>query len=269
MGDSMKKTERPEIAKDYLQHLRDIVEGRKSAPEVKYEQNHRKEHTHGGQLYKHLCPLPPYYKRAGYQLPSLTDDAIMKFGSGRGLERLVATEQDSICKDGIWITPDDKHPKWGWGEIKSTRQSSYLFDPEVECPYWISQIEGAAYVADTLEYNLIVWFIVGNLPSYTTWGIKEKGFPKGGYQGTAMRAWTLEFTEEELHLAWGEKMGRKHTLEKAIETKDPRLLHPYVEPNLPYRIRERKSGNKKDYWQCKNCECKMHCYHYNEVIINE
>jgi len=265
----MKMTERPEIAQDYIQHLRDIVEGRKSIPSVQYDQNHRKEHTHGGQLYKHLCPLPPFYKRAGYDILPSSDDTIMKFGRGRGIERLIATEQESVCKDGIWITPDDKHPKWGWGEIKSTAQSSYQFNPEKECPYWISQIEGAAYAVDTLEYNLIVWFLVGNMPSYTTWAIKDYGYPKGKYKGTDMKAWTLEFTEEELHLAWGEKIGRKHALEKAIETNNVDLLHPYVEPNLPFRIRERKSGQIKDYWQCKNCECTLQCYYYEEVVLNE
>lgn len=265
----MIKTERPEIAKDYLQHLRDLVGGRKSVPKIQYDQDHRREYTHGGQLYEGLCPLPPFYIRAGYDILPLSDDAIMKFGSGRGLERLVATEQDSIERDGIWITPDDYHPQWGWGEIKSTRQSSYLFDPEKECPYWISQIQGCAYVTDSLEYNLIAWFIVGNLPSFTTWAIKEHGYPKEKYKGTDMKAWTLEFTKEELSKAWSEKLARKDALERAIKQKDPRILHRYVEPNLPYRVRERKSGNFKDYWQCKDCQAKICCYYYDQVVLNE
>jgi len=262
----VKSYRNPEIKDAYMQRIREIVNGEVIVPEIKYG-GERDEKIHASDCDKHLCPLAPAYARIISPLPALSDNAVMRFVRGYAVERMLARNGHHVVVDNIHMGIDDLHPDFGVVEIKSTAQSSGTFDPIQSCPYWISRGMTYCIGCEVNTMHIVGYFVVGTMNDFTVWGIKEKPADVG-YTPVALDAWTIEFTKEELHNHWTYILNRADILKRIFETKDIYLMpESEIKENLPMQIRHKKSGDVKDYWQCKDCRFTICCHYFDSVVL--
>ena len=170
--------ESPRLAEIYTQRIIDLVEGRREMRAIQYDPEGRKEHIHASDL-DGLCPLPAYYSRVIENPPPLDPEAGMKFLRGRVIERAIAHECPTVELDGIYCTIDDIYPEGiGLVEIKSTAQSSEGFDVVRDAPQWLTRMKTYCYVYGVNQIGLVVFFLIGNMPSYSLWNLKDKSLRK-------------------------------------------------------------------------------------------
>ena len=118
-------------------------------------------------------------------------------------------------------------------------------------------MKNQCYVFAEDHVNLVAFFAVGNMPSYTVWNIRH--LPKDAvYQGVALKAWTFEFTEQELKMNWLRVVARSDILADAILAKVP-VHRDVVLEQLPFNLKKGRKG----YWQCKKCQ--LDCYLKDEL----
>jgi len=254
--------ESPKLAEIYTQRIIDLVEGRREMQAIQYDPEGRKKHIHASDL-DGLCPLPSYYSRVIPNPPPLDPQAAMKFLRGRVIERAIAQECPPIERDGIWCTVDDIYPEWiGLVEIKSTAQSCENFDFVRDCPQWVTRMKTYCYAYGEKKIGLVVFFLVGNMPSYSLWNLKDKSLRREKYTSVNLRAWEVRFKPHELKENWIEMLARKEKLEEAIKKGKP-FPPEYVRRFLP--VNKEKSGEKA-YWQCRGCRFKEVCYFFQEYV---
>jgi len=247
--------ENPRLAKIYIERDRDMIEGRRSMPEITYEP--RGDSLHLSDV-GDLCLLQPFFRRTMSYVPPLDTESLVVFTRGRVFERAIAIEGKPICVDGIWMTIDDAEPPDPFKivEIKSTEWGMHFFDPVEKTPQWIERGMGYCYGHGVTEMGLVVFFLSGNKPDFQPRrgeSYPPKGTPiiKGG-----VRAWTLEFTQEELDANWLEMLRRKDLLISAIESGTP-IDDNEILARLPVRVW--KNG-KKNYWLCNGCRFRGMCH---------
>ena len=248
------------VERAYLDRVKQYLLGEIELPASKLDS--RPPGIHQSNLNDNSCILKGYYSAILPQ-QELTDEASMRFLYGRAIERVIAFsgELDPIKKDDIWVTPDDLHPEFGLTEIKSTTSSS-LMDVNAEQPQWICQLKNECYAYGTNKVNLVIFYLVGTMPSYTFWGRKDLK-PDTVYKGVDLHAWTYEFTAEELKMNWLTILDRRDILLRAIEENVP-IHRDVVLAELPYTV---KKGNKV-YWQCRKCDFSEHCYLYDNLVLD-
>ena len=248
-----------DVEKLYLDRLEAYVNGEIALPAVKL--NKRPAGIHQSNLNDNSCILKGYYANTLETLPPIGVEATLRFAVGRSFERVIAFAGELEPKelDGIWVTPDDYHDEIGMSEIKYTTATS-LSDVSKDFPQWICQMKNQCYVFEEDHVNLVVYFAVGNMPSYTVWNIKK--LPKNTpYQGIAFKAWTFEFTEEELKMNWLMMVERKELLAGAILDGIPPCRESVLE-QLPSNLK--KWG--RDYWMCKKCVFSEDCYLRGDLV---
>ena len=179
----MKATPNPKLAETCINRARAILNGQSDLPTVHYDGDRKGIHLSDLQG----CPLRTYYgKIYGKDAPPNPDTAILHFVKGRGMERFFAEEQEGITVDDISCTADGKFDKWGFLEIKCTAEQMDFFDPLTAHPDWLERILGYAYAYNQTHWNLVVFFIVGNMPNKLWWNIREFGKSTEPYQGIAL-----------------------------------------------------------------------------------
>jgi len=256
----MECKENPEIAEFYTRRIMDFMEGRREMPSVSL--NSRPEGIHASDLDDNNCPLTSFYSRTLTSPPPITRDEALKFFRGRTVERVIATELDPVQIDGIWMTVDDVS-EHGLAEIKSTATSCEGFFPAKDFPQWITRMKSYCYGYGKNQIHLVVYFLVGNMPSYTVWNIKD--LPKGtSYSGVDLRVWTFEFTDTELKSWWLLAQDRADELSVAVQSNSPPPPDS-VRERLPFRLNKK---NEKVFWQCKHCKYAIDCYYYEQFILN-
>jgi hypothetical protein len=180
-----------------------------------------------------LCLAKPLIRRQLKERPPISDLSALRFLTGRVVERALAVELKPITYDGIIATVDDLHPDYGYGEIKSTDSSLSKFSPETMYRHWFSRISAYCRVLDITSFNLIVVFMRGDY----------KGIRKG------IKAWTLEFTPEEIEQNWMAIKERQARLLVALKDKTD-LPQDCVTPAT---------------WECnpESCELWAYCTYRN------
>ena len=255
----MKYYKNQELADSYLENIKAYLRGERELPASKL--NSRPQGIHQSNLNDHSCIQKGYFSNVVGQKP-ISDDAALRFMYGRSIERTLAFsgELEPILKDDIWVTPDDMHPEFGLTEIKSTTTSS-IEDVNTSQPQWICQLKNECYAYGTNKVNLVIFYLVGTMPSYAVWAIKN--LPKDtAYKGVELVAWTYEFADMELEDHWAVILGRRDMLLEAIENKTP-VDGDIVLRQLPYNL---KKGDKV-YWQCKGCDFSVECHLFDELVM--
>ena len=255
----MKFYRNQELADSYLENIKSYLRGERELPASKL--NTRPQGIHQSNLNDHSCIQKGYFSNVIGQKP-ITDDSALRFLYGRSIERVLAFtgELDPILQDDIWVTPDDMHPEFGLTEIKATTTSS-LEDVNTFQPQWICQLKNECYAYGVNKVNLVIFYLVGTMPSYAVWAIRN--LPKDSvYKGVELVAWTYEFTDEELQMNWLTLLDRRDILVSAIENEVP-IHRDVVLEQLPYNL---KKGDKV-YWQCKACDFSVECTLFDELVM--
>ena len=228
--------EREDIANAYIERIKDLVSGKRTMPEVKYQFSRAIDEIHASDL-DGLCMWKVYFRRTVCDAPEISNDAALKFLRGRVIERAIGTEQEPIERDGIILTIDDIHPLYGMTEIKSVMKDSSKFDPldaKAGYPHWITRIKAYCYANDVDRMNLVVYFLVGNM-----WIKKTKSVD--------LKAWELRFAKDELAENWAKLLDRRDALVAAFKAGEP--------PPATYAA--------KESWECKGCEMSVGCPKFN------
>lgn len=244
----MKAVLREDIAQAYINQARRVITGELALPRVQYKRDNSVMHLSDLQG----CPLRTYYNKIyGEKAPPITDSSVLYFTRGRQVERALMFEgEQSSEADGVHCTADDLHPDFDYGEIKSTAEQMDFFDPLTAHIEWIERILGYCYAFKQTEWNLIVLFMVGNMPNRLWWNIKEYGKSKEPYKGIALKAWRLSFSEGEIISNWDIMLGRKRKLEECLRIETP--------PSRDW------IGDSIESWMCKTCQMKDMCYYLEE-----
>jgi len=243
----MKATLNPKLVKTCINRARAILNGQSDLPTVHYNGDRTGIHLSDLQG----CPLLSYYqKQIGKDAPPNDDRAILYFTRGRAVERFLAEEQEGITVDDISCTADGFYLEHGYLEIKSTAEQMDFFDPLTAHPEWIERILGYCHAYKQTHWNLVVFFVVGNMPNRLWWNIKEFGKSTEPYVGIALKAWRLSFTEAEIVNNWDVMLTRKRRLEDCLETGVP--------PSREW------IDEQTQEWQHKICSAKDICYYLNE-----
>ncbi len=217
----MKAIERPDIRDHYLAMGRAKV------------LNDRGQDIHASDL--DLCPLKVFYRRTLADAPPLPEKSILFFMSGLAIEQwLISGKQEPVSKDGIICSIDDI-TKYGVSEIKTTRSGLNKFDPLKSYPWWIFRMKTYCHTLEIDAINLVVIFLVGD---------------RGATQ-IEMKAWEIQFTNQELIEHWFEVQRRARILRTAMTTGEP----------IP------EDQVWLQTWECKNCEMTPICYYYNQKVI--
>jgi hypothetical protein len=236
----MTAKERPDVAKAYLDRIRDLVGGKRAMPSVQYEED-RGNNIHLSDVQRGLCLAKPVLRRTLPFKPEISDESALRFLKGRVAERTVASEMDPIVYENITMTLDDLHEKFGYAEIKSTDSSLGKFDPLNIYEHWKSRLLGYSKALGINKINLVVLF------------------NRGDYKGirVALRAWELTFTQDEIEENWRVVKERYAALMTALqyEGKVPMPMQ-YVTPNK---------------WECgDNCGLAPYCqYKDGERVFDE
>lgn len=187
----MERIHNPEIEKYALDHLANLYNIRK-----------QREGIHLSTIV--YCLTSSYFDFTEYIQP--TDEEVMLFALGYGLQDVLTPQEAEapvFQKDGIIYSPDFLlKVDDTYFEIKTTRMSSNK--PELP-ETWIEYIMGGCYIRDINEYELVIFFMMGN------W---KPPFPK-------LRAETLRFTDEELQENWYRIIRRRNVLVDALTDKKP------------------------------------------------
>lgn len=210
----MKATPNPKVAELCIDRARKILTGKLDLPAVHYDGDRSGIHLSDLQS----CPAQPYYQKTlGKNVPELSNHSVLNFTKGRAFERFFAVEQDRVSIDDISCTADGFQPEYGFLEIKCTAEQMDFFDPLTAHPEWIERIMGYCHAYRQKHWNLVVFFIVGNMPNRLWWNVKDYGKSKEKYKGIDLRAWTLEFTETEIADNWIEVKRRRDLLLDCLE----------------------------------------------------
>jgi len=243
----MKATPNLELATTCINRARGILGGKIDLPAVHYD---------GDRTGIHLsdltsCPASAYYQKIlGKDVPPNSDTNILHFVKGRGLERFFAEEQEGIIVDDISCTADGFYPEHGYLEIKTTAEQMDFFDPLTAHPEWIERILGYCTAYNQTYWNLVVFFLVGNMPNRLWWNIKEFGKSTEPYVGIALKAWRLSFSEAEITENWDMILVRKLKLEACIKNNTP--------PSKEW------IDNVVQEWQHKICRFKNTCIYLHK-----
>ena len=150
-----------------------------------------------------LCPMKAHYARTLKEQPPLSDESILQFMRGRGLEFFVGGELPVLTKDGICGTIDSK-----WDriiEFKSTQSDMSRFNPEKPYDHWLISLQAYCVLAGVDTIDLVVWFLGGDL--HSTRKVR-----------TDIRAWTLTFTADELWHNWEYMKDERRKMFAAIDS---------------------------------------------------
>ena len=229
----MKTEERPDIRAHYLGILQDIIEGRRSIPELRLTRHLEPNVAHISEL--ELCPMKPYYARTLPEQPPLSEQAVLQFTRGRLFERMIAAELPVKEKDGISGTVDGEL-NGGLIEVKSTATDMGNFTPAKAFSWWLQRSKGYAVLHDTDSLSLVVWFLVGDI-----WTAKTTK--------TDLRAWTLTFTKDELDANWAHLIGERAKMFACIN--DGAL------PDEAW-VKSRRKG-----FECGGCRYSCLCPYFN------
>jgi len=248
----MKATPSPEVATACIERARAILTGRLDLPAVHYSRDRKGIHLSDLQG----CPAQPYYQKIiGDEVPELSNHSVLNFTKGRAFERFFAQEQDRVFIDDISCTADGFQPEHGYLEIKCTAEQMDFFDPITVHTDWIERIMGYCHAHNQKHWNLVVFFIVGNMPNRLWWNIKDFGKSKEKYKGIDLRAWRLDFTEAEIGDNWCEVKRRRDLLLECLEARTP--------PSIRW-IEEQTPG-----WKHKLCQMKDICYYHKEEVLGD
>jgi hypothetical protein len=149
-----------------------------------------------------LCPMKPHYARTLKEQPPLSDESVLQFMRGRGLEYFIGGELPVLTKDGISGTIDT-----AWVrilELKSTQTDMGQFKPEKPYDHWLISCKAYCTLSDTNAIDLGVWFLGGDLK--TTRKVK-----------TELKTWTLTFTEDELAENWAYCLAERAKMFECID----------------------------------------------------
>jgi hypothetical protein len=206
-------TPNPDLEKYYLDKLRAKVS------------NPRDNQIHASDL--DLCPIKVIYRRRNPDT-QLSDKAILFFTSGLAVEAFIGCNHKQGEKDGVLCSADDA-ALGALTEIKSTRKGTNKFDPITSCPWWIFRCMTYRIVFNE-PISLAVFFWVGNRKDV----------------GIDFKAWSLDFTNQELAAHWKEVLRRRDIVKGALERG----------ADIP-----REVSWHCQYWdECRECEFKSICY---------
>jgi len=253
----MRYFENPQVRDIYLRRVVDMMSGARGMDAVSYADRDNSV-IHLSDLQG--CMLVPYYRLSTpkEKWPCIDPQSALRFLRGRVIERAIAKELPPKISDGISCTVDDWLEDWGIVEIKSTMEGSEFWNPVKEHPEWVTRMKGYCYVHAERESHLVVYFLAGNMPNYTPWSIKEHGrvISKkeggAGYKGVDFKAWTFQFTDDEIKENWARMLEAKDTIELAVSHGVPPDIET-VEPTV-------------QSWHCKMCGWQDTCYYYREVV---
>jgi hypothetical protein len=238
----MNAKERPDIAAEHIQRIKDLVSGKQRMPAVQYNFSRGGEPAHASEL-DGLCLQQAFYRRiAGDDYP-MSDQAAMFFLRGRVVERAIATEQPPREYEGVICTIDDYHAVHGIIEIKSTAMDAAKFDILKSSPtkHWLVRAKTycKAYAEDRITY--VVYFLIGD-----SWTKRTKRVD--------MRAWTVTFTPRELDDNWKLIAERRDALMSALKDFEGRAGTSLDGgPDRKYASQEE--------WLCKSCDFSVICPH--------
>jgi len=246
----MRIFENPELADEYKERIRAVVTGeceltRRPQGERDYSIWHLTEGTTICPEQDRLVratptPHPPHDFRTG-----------LKFFMGRAFEDSITTPC-RIQENGISGEIDDFELDTYLRELKCTHESMVNFEPK---PWWIEQIKGYCHLAQFYTPDLIVMFWAGNLMSYTPWGRAELKGADLRYNPIDIKAWSMEFTENEIEDNWKFIQKRIGDLDNHIKLKQ------HMSKEL---IEERKP-----VWMCKRCRWTEYCWYWKKYINKE
>lgn len=159
-----------------------------------------------------------------------TDEEVLLFSLGYGLQD-VLTPKDAttpvIKRDGILYRPDMILSN-RLNEIKTTRKSAkYHFLDDSLPATWVDYMLGGCKMAETIEYDLIILYLMGNY---------SPPLPD-------IYAETIQFGQDEIDTNWQRILVNKGILDNAIAS---------GAPPEPYK-------NCYD-WECKFCRHKLVCH---------
>jgi hypothetical protein len=194
-----------DLRQHYIEKLRDIVEGRRAIPELLLTRKTEPGIIHASEC--ELCPAKVFYKRTLTEMPPLSVMSILHFAKGRLFERMIGAALQPVEKDGITCEIDDIYNDL-LVEIKSTTMDMAKFNPLTCPPWWRQRSKAYCYAHDTDRIGLAVWFLVG-----------ESWTKRGGDQKIGIKAWTLEFTKEELEHNWAYMLEQRELILAHIENK--------------------------------------------------
>jgi hypothetical protein len=233
-----------EVWKEYLEMLRQVVEGERELPALKMHK--RGQEIHLSDLQN--CPAVAFWNRkSDPTLFPLDDRSVIRFFRGRILERAMSQEVTPLAVDGIICTPDGFRPDTKQlVEIKSTAHgiSSFRVDTMTE---WKERMAGYAHAHCVNSVHLVVLFIAGNMSDWMTFVVKQKGIPRDRYIPVGMKSWLFKFSVEYVRKTWDDFIIKKNRLDEALKTEDINLLL------TPHALRERPG------WQCKLCRYNAIC----------
>ena len=248
----MKAIYREDIILHYMNRARKIITGKIVQPSVQYSGTRQGIHLSDLQG----CPALPYYSRIyGEEAPPILDNSILYFLRGRQVEKAFHENEVSTTCEGISCTADDYNEQFGYTEIKSTAEQMDFFDPLTAHKEWIERTLGYMYAFKQKQWNLVIFFIVGNMPNKLWWNIKEFGKSTVKYQGVALKAWTLYAEGLEIADNWTTMLARKREIEKCIEGQIP-PSDDYIEMMI-------------EEWMHKTCQMQPVCEYYQNHIENK
>ncbi len=242
-------TESPELVAYYRRRINDILSGKITIPETRYERHLIHDEIHASEA-DGSCLHRAFYNRTLDEIPPLSGNAPLLFLRGRGVERMLITKQPIVVKDGISMEIDDHIEPWGIIEIKSTAADSGYFEPVGKFPHWINR--GGIYCVGhgTDCFYLVVYFLVGNL-----WSSMKRGF-RGEKKKVDFRAWKIQFERpaqcfdlnfsdslDSLSVIWNNAQERRRILIEAIDSGIP----PDIDP---------------ESWECGSCNFSQVCQHF-------
>ncbi len=232
----MKYIESLEVAMIYLNRIRDLMMGKTSMKEVSYPPRPIGE-VHASHL-DGLCPLQAYYEWTLPDVPPHDGNTLMNFCTGRMFEHQLATELPPIVKDGIQLTLDDDLGEDGICELKFTKGYLKSFQMS-KYPWWICRCKQYCKVREVDWMNLAVGFL----------------------NDVVLKAWRLEFTQEEIDSNWDTCLNRRDLLLESVRIKDPTILTWYKD------ALKRKQCSWGVWKGGKGCRMKPVCHIYNTEVL--
>ncbi|KKL10019.1 hypothetical protein LCGC14_2560000 [marine sediment metagenome] len=210
----MKRIDNPELKRKIIDHLADLYKIR----EVR-DPNHLSSYI--------TCRTKSFLDQK--QTADPTDQEVLLFALGYGLQDVLTPPDASapvIEKNGIIYRPDMILSN-RLNEVKTTRKSAkYHYLDDALPVTWIEYMLGGCYMMDTVEYDLIILYMMGNY---------SPPFPD-------IYAETEQFSQDEIQDNWIKILQNKTVLDTALLTGVP--PEPF----------------KNCYeWECKYCRYQLVC----------
>lgn len=197
----------------------------------------RGKQIHASDVDVGLCLQKTLYRRILKDPPPLSDKSILFFASGVCFEHwLVAKSIPVKEREGITRTLDDSNI-FGAVELKSTRSNCDKFNPITAYPWWLSRMKTYCYIDRINRMHLVVFFWVGNRAE----------------NQIELKAWSIEFTDEEIRDNWIKIKERANILTQCMESGE----------NIP-----REFLTVRD-WECKSCQFLTVCYIKKSQVKDE